>query len=195
MPGPPWPGSNRWFDFSQARIPAEYVLVFEGVRCTSPAFTALELAATDGGEAIDTALRLRAARLDQLWAALAATSGRSGNAVRRTVLQDSRDEPWSAAERLAHRLLRSAGIRGWAANGPIVVAGSRYFGDIVFRTRRLVLEIDGSGTHADPAAFQTDRSRQNVLVNAGWRVLRFTWADLNDHPEAFISTVRTALRR
>jgi very-short-patch-repair endonuclease len=41
--------------------------------------------------------------------------------------------------------------------------------------------------------FESDRWRQNALVAQGWRVLRFTWAMLCDHPEAFISGVLDAL--
>jgi very-short-patch-repair endonuclease len=35
--------------------------------------------------------------------------------------------------------------------------------------------------------------RQNALVAAGWRVLRFTMAMLLDHPEAFIAAILDAL--
>jgi very-short-patch-repair endonuclease len=42
--------------------------------------------------------------------------------------------------------------------------------------------------------FESDRWRQNVLVADGWRVLRFTWAMLRDHPEVFVAAVIEALR-
>lgn len=90
-----------------------------GCRVTVPALTALDLALDVGGQAIDRVLRLRRASLDDMAEALRLTNGRSGNAERRQLLLDSRDEPWSEAEREGHRLLRSAGIVGWRGNLPV----------------------------------------------------------------------------
>jgi hypothetical protein len=72
-------------------------------------------------------------------------------------------------------------------------AGLIGYGDIVFARARLVIEIDGWAFHSDQERFQRDRSRQNRLVAAGWTVLRFTWSDLKDRPEAFVAAIRTAL--
>jgi very-short-patch-repair endonuclease len=43
--------------------------------------------------------------------------------------------------------------------------------------RRLIAEADGVEPHDAPPALFRDRERQNDLVNAGWTVVRFTWAD------------------
>ena len=109
------------------------------------------------------------------------------------LLIDSRDEPWSAAERKAHRLLRGAGIIGWQSNLPVIVQDQLYYVDIAFRPHRLALEIDGRIHEDNPSLFESDRWRQNALVFAGWRVLRFTWAMLDRHPEHCVATVRRAL--
>jgi very-short-patch-repair endonuclease len=42
---------------------------------------------------------------------------------------------------------------------------------------RVIAEADGVGSRSLPDAVFNDRHRQNVLANAGWLVLRFTWAD------------------
>ena len=151
------------------------------------------LAAEERAESIDIALRTRAAMLARMRDALSRTPNRSGNQTRLKLLIDSRDEPWSAAERLAHRLLRGAGIRGWQSNLPVIVSDQLYYLDIAFRSRRLALEIDGRMHEDDPGLFESDRWRQNALVFAGWRVLRFTWAMLDRHPESFVDTVQHAL--
>src|SRR5215210_7802144 len=91
----------------------EFVLERGGLRMTTPAPTALDLCDTVGGDAIDTVLRTRAASLAELHAVLGRTSRRRGNQLRRQLLLDSRDEPWSEAERRAHQLLRDAGLTGW----------------------------------------------------------------------------------
>ncbi|GAA2100254.1 hypothetical protein GCM10009841_14780 [Microlunatus panaciterrae] len=177
-------------------VPPELVRTRGPVRFTAPALTALDLCDTPvGAGGIDTVLRTRAATLAQLHQALEDTRHRRGNQDRRALLLDSRDEPWSAAERLAHRLLREAGISGWRANVAIATVGQIYFGDIVFRRQRLVLEVDGRRFHDDLATdtFEYDRWRQNHLVLAGWRVLRVTWTMLTDHPVQVVSLVRQAL--
>lgn len=102
----------------------------------------------------------------------------------------------SAAERLAVRLLRRARIEGWRANEEIRdERGLIGIGDIVFRDRRLVVEIDGRAHHTDSASFQRDRERQNRLVAAGWTVLRFTWRDLTVRPGYVVATVEAMLAR
>ncbi|WBB48173.1 type IV toxin-antitoxin system AbiEi family antitoxin domain-containing protein [Verrucosispora sp. WMMA2044] len=50
-------------------------------------------------------------------------------------------------------------------------------GDLGWRRHRIIAEADGKGSHSAPAAVFADRRRQNRLLNAGWAVLRFTWAD------------------
>jgi hypothetical protein len=131
------------YRFTRRQIPAELVVNRAGLRLTSPALTALDLCATVGGEAIDQALRTRATTLAHLQRAMELTTARVGNPARRQLLLDSRAEPWSEAERSFHRLLRKAGITGWRANRPVILLGSTFYVDIVFRQLKLVIEIDG----------------------------------------------------
>lgn len=165
-----------------------------GVRCTVPALTAIDLAVDTEGDSIDRCLRSRRASLDQLRAALAANPGRIDNPRRRRLLLDSRSEPWSAAERLGHRLLRRAGLHGWTANQPLDLEQSRYYPDIAFGRQRVVVEIDGDIHRQDRSTFIEDRRRQNVMQLNGWLVLRFTWFDLDEKPSTFIEQIRRALR-
>ncbi|MFF0719120.1 type IV toxin-antitoxin system AbiEi family antitoxin domain-containing protein [Micromonospora sp. NPDC003816] len=66
-------------------------------------------------------------------------------------------------------------------------------GDLGWRRARLIAEADGRGPHDGPQAIYADRMRQNRLVNAGWRILRFTWSDTL-HPDYIPQTVKQALR-
>ena len=185
--------SQPGYRFIRRTIPAELVTERSGVRLTSAALTALDLAAVSGGDAIDEVLRARATTLQRLRQAMDLTPDRRGNRARRQYVLDSRDEPWSAAERLFHRLLRQAGITGWTANFAVTAGGATYYLDVAFRRIRLAVEIDGRLHHSSETAFETDRRRQNQLVLDGWRVLRFTWAMLTDDPEGVIAAVRRAL--
>jgi very-short-patch-repair endonuclease len=185
--------AQHGFRFSRRVIPADLVIERRGLRFTDPALTAIDLATQESADSIDVVLRTRAATLASMRDALARTPNRSGNKTRLKLLIDSRDEPWSAAERRAHRLLRGAGITGWQSNLPVIVQDRLYYLDIAFRSQRLALEIDGRIHEDDPSLFESDRWRQNALVFAGWRILRFTWAMLERHPEHFVESVCRAL--
>jgi len=181
------------YRFQRRQIDSDFIIERQGVRVTRPALTAIDLVPELGGDAIDTCLRSRTARLEDLWAAFAANRGRPGNMKREWMLLDSRDKPWSAAERLAHRLLRAAGIKGWMANLEVTVDEAGYFIDIAFRGARLAVEIDGRLHEDDPDMFQSDRYRQNALVRTGWRVLRFTYDMLVNRPQYVLDMIRAAL--
>lgn len=185
---------QRGFQFSRRQVPAELVVSRTGLRYSSPALTALDLCDVLGGDAIDEALRTRATTLEHLHRALELTSGRIGNAERRRLLLDSKDEPWSASERQFHRLLRAAGITAWKANRPFMLGGSLFFIDVAFRHVKLAIEIDGRLYHTESEAFENDRWRQNLLVLNGWCVLRFTSVMLEERPEEVTAMVREALR-
>jgi very-short-patch-repair endonuclease len=181
------------FVFSRGHIPEELVIQHGPLRHTSPALTALDLCEVRGGEAIDRALLHRVTTLALMRHALALTSGRRGNGLRRQLLLDSRDEPWSEAERVFHRLLRAARITGWKANRGIRLDGVLIYPDVIFRRLRLVIEVDGRKFHNDPEVFESDRHRQNLLVLHGWRVLRVTWTMIQHEPDRVILMVREAM--
>lgn len=63
--------------------------------------------------------------------------------------------------------------------------------DLCYPHARLVIEYDGVN-HRDRLI--EDNRRQNLLINAGFTLLRFTAPDL-DRPESIVSQVRLALRR
>jgi hypothetical protein len=114
-------------------VPTDLVVTKAGVPYTSPALTALDLCESLGGDGIDEALRARATTLKGLHHALRLTNARVGNAERRRLLLDSKDEPWSGAERKFHRVLRAAGITTWRANLPFVLDDSLFFIDVAWR--------------------------------------------------------------
>jgi very-short-patch-repair endonuclease len=181
---PDWTG----YCLVKRRIPSQLVTEVRGVRVTCPALTALDL----GADAIDHALLTDEVSLADLRQALDAIPRQRGNKLRRQLLDESSTEPWSRAERELHKLLRGAGIVGWQGNVTIAVGESDYVIDVVFRAARLAIEVDGRHFHGD-ATFEHDRWKQNNLVLADWRVLRFTWAMIEKHPELVLDMVRAAV--
>jgi len=121
------------------------------------------------------------------------TAARVGNPTKRYLLLDSRDEPWSTAERKLHRLLRKAGITRWKANRPVVLDDFTCYVDVIFSNLKLAIEIDGRLFHTGAEVFETDRWRQNKLVLDGWCVLRFTWTMIEEQPETVLAMVREAI--
>jgi very-short-patch-repair endonuclease len=179
--------------FTRRVVPPELTVSRHGIRLASPNLTAIDLAPASSGYSIDDALRTRTASIAGMYSALELTAGRKGNTVRRRLLLDSRAEPWSSHERLAHRLLRGAGITRWHAKVPIICDGNLFYQDITMDDCPLVVEIDGK-QHMDPSAFDYDRWRGNLLLLAGKQVLRFTASQLDD-PVGFIEVVRRARAR
>ena len=62
--------------------------------------------------------------------------------------------------------------------------------DLYYRDRRLGLEYDG-GQHRETLA--EDNRRQNRLLEAGVRLLRFTAGDVFNNPDVVLAQVRSAL--
>ncbi len=62
--------------------------------------------------------------------------------------------------------------------------------DLLYEAARLVIEFDGAN-HRD--RLTSDDRRQNLLVTAGYRVLRFTTADIKNRADDVIAQVRFAL--
>ncbi len=72
-------------------------------------------------------------------------------------------------------------------------ASARFVGraDLYFPAARLVLEFDG-GNHRERLV--EDNWRQNALVNAGYRLLRFTAGDIYSRANVVVAQVRAALK-
>lgn len=179
------------YAFEARKIPADLRQWNGEVFISTPEHSVLELTDTMGGAVIDEALRREAVTLASLWEALAAMPARAGNAARARLLHESRDEPWSELERDAHVRLRKARITGWKANLEVMIESERFFIDVALPGHRLALEFDGWQFHKDHEAFVHDRRRDVLLTLAGWTVLRFTAATMDD----MVDRVREALKR
>lgn len=186
--------TRNGFRFTNRAVPSDLVRTVDGIRITDPCLSTIELVPTLGTDVIDRALRSRQVSLDGLWQALRGTAYRRGNSERTRALLDSRGKPWSAAERLAHRKFRAAGLDGWISNYPLWCWGSKYFIDIAFVRQKLAIEIDGRLHEDDPDLFESDRWRQNALVSDGWAVLRFTWQMLVYRFDECLQTIKRMLR-
>ena len=86
-------------------------------------------------------------------------------------------------------LIVLGGLPRQAAQVSIHDQWGRFVGrpDLYYERQRLGIEYDGA-IHRGSLA--EDNRRQNALLNAGVRLLRFTAADVLHHPDAVVSQVR-----
>lgn len=159
---------------SQTPLHLDLITDVGRLRLQHQAASTVDLARVLGPDAIDEALRRRATSVRALQWALERMPGRLGNPRVAALIRDSRDEPWSALERRAHRELRTAGIKGWRTNHQIRVPWGWVYADIAFLTDRVIVELDGWAFHQSRESFVADRRRDVALQIQGWTVLRFT---------------------
>jgi very-short-patch-repair endonuclease len=65
--------------------------------------------------------------------------------------------------------------------------------DLAFVEERVVVEVDGYAFHAGREAWEADRARDNAMTRRGWRVLRFTWTDLQRRPDHVLAVISETL--
>jgi very-short-patch-repair endonuclease len=75
--------------------------------------------------------------------------------------------------------------------GNVKLAG--YDVDFVWPEERLVIEVDGFRFHGHRVAFERDRRKDQVLLTAGYRVVRVTWRQLADAPLTVLAVIAAAL--
>ena len=172
-----------------------------GVPATNATRTLLDLGSVVTVDVLETALeralRSRATNLDRLLRRFfeLAARGRPGTASLRSLLVE-RDPSLAPAESdletLLSKILRRGGLPAPVRQFEVLVAGQRFRLDAAYPELMIFIEGDGFGVHSMRGSFERDRSRQNLLVVAGWLPLRFTWRRLCRSPESVVSEVRAA---
>jgi len=202
---PNWSGRAiegiRWH---RVRLPeGGEVEVREGVPCTSPSRTLVDMAGRCGWtflrRLVEQAAILGLLDVDEIDRILAL--GRRRGAPRlRTILS-----PWRGTaerrpklrSRLEARLLPrliSEGLPSPCCNVKLQVDGQWLEVDMLWEKQRLAIETDGEETHATPAAFQRDRWRDQLLVASGYRTARVTWIQVRDEPTAVVDRIARMLK-
>lgn len=121
--------------------------------------------------------------------------GRRGVAVLRQVLATSLGDTLTRSE-LEDRFL--ALVERFGLPRPEINAalwlGNRWIeADCLWRASQVVAELDGHASHGTRSAFERDRARDRRAQAAGWRVIRVTWRQLRDEPEAIVRDLRALL--
>jgi very-short-patch-repair endonuclease len=162
---------------------------------TTAARTLLDLASVLSRRELEQALaqaeRMYAGTQRRLLALIARYPGRAGTPTLRELLSGSRQPAFtrSEAEERFLALVRRAGLGAPEAN----VRFHAYEVDFLWRREGLAVEIDGYAFHADRAAFESDRRRDADLAARGVQVMRITWRQVTEEPEATVVLLARAL--
>lgn len=138
------------------------------------------------------ALHARLMSIATLQKAAAESAGTQGVRILRQVVDHAEAATESPMESRMRMLLVLGGLPRPEAQVVIRDRFHRFLGrvDLYYREQRLGLEYDGGG-HRETLA--EDNRRQNRLLEAGFRLLRFTAGDIYNTPDLVLSTVRAAL--
>lgn len=168
------------------------------LRATSPIRTAFDvsrrLPLVEAVVVVDAMLHAGKVDESQLQSALAELTGRKGATPFRKVIQLSEprtESPMESRLRLG-LILGGGGLPRPEAQVNLHDEFGRWIArvDLFYREARVCIEFDGGG-HRETLI--EDNRRQNLLIKAGYIVLRFTAADVYRNLEVVVQQVRAAL--
>lgn len=116
-------------------------------------------------------------------------SGRGAQSLRRVLATAAPTK--SENENLVLHLIHQAGLPAPLVNPPI--DGTSYIPDFVWPDQRLILEADSKRFHGNMIARADDATRQLVLEEMGFRVIRTTWVQATTRPGHVQSLVAQGL--
>lgn len=122
---------------------------------------------------------------------------RGSGTVRAVLARRPHNEPIpeSVLETQFDELVRSHGLPAPRRQWIILDRSGRQVArvDFAYPRTRLAIEIDGAQHHAGTGDWIAGLDRQNQLAKVGWRLLRFTAADLARRPVYVVEEIREAL--
>ena len=164
----------------RAVISPDEVTVLDGIQVTTPTRTLIDLADVLGQRQLERAFD-QAIYLGLDVPDLTARRGRRGyGRLSRVLAGHLAGSTWTRSE-LEERMLalcRRADLPAPAVNTHLL----GFEVDFSWEPQRLAVETDGWAGHRAPGPFERDRMRDAQLVEAGWRVVRFTRRRLATKP-------------
>ena len=168
-----------------------------GIPVSSPARTALDVAATMPQRALRRMLRQAQAEgrlaVGQLREAAARAGRHPGARAVLAIVAEGPTPTRSVAEDLLLDLIERARLPRPEVNPRLQLADATLMPDLLWRPSRLVVEVDGLQFHCSPEARLQDGRRQALLEAHGHRVLRVTYEQLTRRPRQTIARIEQAL--
>jgi very-short-patch-repair endonuclease len=190
--------------FHRVRAPRlEETGTVDGIPCTSPARTLVDLAGTVGDWTLRSAFERAAQRqhLDIAAIEAAADPGRRGVRSLLTLVDE-----WRSAASIAKKgrlrspleakvlpLLVRRNLPTPLPNAPVEIQNGRIEVDFLWPNHRLVVEADSRDFHSIPVAFERDRWRDRELMRVGYATLRVTHRQAESEAAAVADTIAARL--
>lgn len=201
------PSRGRKIDgirFHRVRPPRrDEVGTVDGIPCTSPARTLVDLAGTVGEWTLRGCFERAAQQklLDIPAIEASADPGRRGAGALRELTEEWRHAaPVAKKGRLKSPLeakvlpllLRRA-LPAPLLNAPVQIANGRIEVDFLWPQQRFVVEADSRDFHGTAVAFERDRWRDRELLRAGYSTLRVTNRQAEREPEAVVEAIASRI--
>jgi hypothetical protein len=196
IPEPFGSGRRAGASVCRSALAADEIVLRRRLPTTSALRTAVDLGGrsplTAGVVAVDLFLHAELVTMAELRDYVADHPGAKGIARLRRVVDHAEPKAESAMETRLRMLIVIAGLPRPEVQVDIHDDRGRFLGrpDLLYRRQRLAIEYDG-GNHRDRMV--DDNRRQNGLVGAGYRLLRFTAADVYGTPDSVAMQVRLGL--
>lgn len=202
---PHWSGRKipgiRWH---RVRLPhPDEVVIRQGIPCTTVSRTIVDMAGESGWTRlrglVEQAAILKQLDVDEIDLVLSRGRRRGAPRLRsilvgwRNTLQPRPHLRSRLEARLLPRLIEE-GLPAPQTNVKLSIEGRRLEVDLLWEEQRLVIETDGEETHGTSVAFQRDRWRDQLLIAAGYRAARVTWAQVRDEPNAVVNRIARMLK-
>jgi very-short-patch-repair endonuclease len=194
--------SQPGFVQRRSPLPPDEVEVVEGIPVTGLSRTLLDLASILTQEQLEAALNeaevLGLTDHVSVHTLLERYPQKQGTATLRAILRDrqrARGVTRRELERRFAKVLASTDLPRPHRNADVAVAGRFFEVDCLWRTQRLIVELDGGSVHGTWRSAERDRERDRLLQVDGWRVVRITWRQLRDDAPAVVADLRRLLRQ
>jgi hypothetical protein len=182
-----------------ASLPPDEITTVRGIPVTTVPRTLLDLAAVLPKHKLERAFHEAEENLltdpPSLPVLLDRYPGQQGTPAIRALLVAGAEVTRSELEARFRTFIAEFGLQPPELNVWLLVDGSWFECDCLWRRERLVVELDGRAFHGTAAAFERDRARDRRLSAAGWRVIRVTWRQLQLDASEVAADLRSILHR
>jgi hypothetical protein len=177
--------------FHRAYLDPTEITQRKGIPVTTPERTIIDIAATLTPSQLERAIRQ--AEYEHLTTLATLTSclssrhpGRGAKALQKALAPADAGKgiTRSKLEQRFRAFTRKYGLPQPDTNVTMRIGIRWIESDCVWHEQRVIVELDGRAAHHNLHAFESDRARDRALQAAGWTVIRITWRQLTNEPEA-----------
>jgi very-short-patch-repair endonuclease len=177
--------------FHRAQLDPSEITQREGIPVTTPERTIIDIAATLTPTQLERAIRR--AEYEHLTTLATLTSclssrrpGRGAKALRKALAlaASGKGITRKKLEQRFRALTRKHALPPPDTNVSMRIGDRWIEADCVWHEQRVIVELDGRAAHHNVHSFESDRARDRALQVAGWTVIRITWRQLHEEPEA-----------